>query len=42
MGVGSSVSRRVRATWGEITTREAPAATMSGSACCRASSSALQ
>jgi hypothetical protein len=32
----------VRATWGDTTTSEAPAAVISGRACCRASSSALQ
>ena len=41
-GVGSSVSRGVRATWGEMTARVAPAAVISGRTCCRASSSALQ
>ena len=40
--LGLFVQRGVRATWGEMTTRVAPAAVISGRACSRASSSALQ
>ena len=36
--LGSSVSREVRATWGDTTTSEPPAAAISGRARCRASS----